>query len=224
MSCPPRTFDASGQVDVCRLFDEEVALVLAEELDVLPWQDDGAIAGSGLEALDRSYLVWESDRIEGRRFSTLFVDLDGDGAFDSDETRFEFGFDETSIRGPSFLDGDGDPLSDIGKIDVAENPDDPPDGIADNDGSGAWSDQERECSRSDGGRGEDLCDAEQTFTVTPSFAAMVGFGCRTTATIEVKCTWDAQGGLRGARPDAADVADGEVSIEDFLRCEAEVQR
>ncbi|MCY3746530.1 MAG: fibronectin type III domain-containing protein [Acidobacteria bacterium] len=108
-----------------------------------------------------------------------------------------------------------------------------PDGNADNyvnaADSVAFSDF-RGCSEDDGGDDADgsECDAEWVNEVEILFADGT-FGCSTTRTVTVTCTWDADGGMaqgRNALPTAAvnfdnDPDDGTNNLGHFLKCEAE---
>ena len=230
--CPSRTFQAKDQLNVCSLLDSEVDLSFGQNLSVTPTLEASPdLTAAGGSTVVAGFTVgWaESFDRTGSRFVNLIVDVDGDGSIgetDLDEGWLHsYGDTRDPIQGAAFVDDDGDPMSDVGKVDLDDGEDDPgpPNGVADNDGYGRWSDAERACTGADGGSGEDLCDAEATFDVEVTVADHAGFGCLSTATIEVTCTWDAQGGLQGNRVTTFEDFDTEGDIADFLRCTAEYQ-
>ena len=138
-------------------------------------------------------------------------------------------------------DGDMDPnAGDLGKVDMAsdENDDETdvdetatndnathPDGLADNyPAGGTFEASVRKCTEADGGDDDDgtICDAVWTREADVLFADGT-FGCSTTRSVSIKCTWDADGGMadgRNALPQAADDFDGEGNLANFLKCEA----
>ena len=138
-------------------------------------------------------------------------------------------------------DSDTDPnAGDLGKVDMAsdENDDDTevdetatddnathPDGLADNyPAGGTFEASVRKCTEADGGDDDDgtICDATWTREADVLFADGT-FGCSTTRSVSIKCTWDADGGMadgRNALPQAADDFDGGGNLANFLKCEA----
>ena len=61
-------------------------------------------------------------------------------------------------------------------------------------------DDVRECTEADGGDDDDgtICDAVWTREAEVKFADGT-FGCETTRTVSIKCTWDADGGMAKGR-------------------------
>ena len=138
-------------------------------------------------------------------------------------------------------DGDMDPnAGDLGKVDMASDEDDDdtdvnetatddnathPDGLADNyPAGGIFEASVRKCTEADGGDDDDgtICDAVWTREADVLFADGT-FGCTTTRSVSIKCTWDADGGMadgRNALPQAASDFDGEGNLANFLKCEA----
>ena len=115
------------------------------------------------------------------------------------------------------LDDDGDPMyGDIGKIDIrkkgtgssaVKNDTSGSDGTADN-----YSDGNAKCSDDDGADG---CDAKVVIEREYTFLSGTAFECEADRTLEIECTWDAQGQMNLA-------ASGNLSatkfISDFLSC------
>ena len=140
----------------------------------------------------------------------------------------------------SLRDADGDPMAgDLGKVDMVSEENDAdtdvdetatddnfvhPDGIADNYPEGAaFEDSVRKCTEDDGGDDDDgtICDANWSMTADVAFADGT-FGCETTRSVTIKCTWDADGGITTGRGVALpqDFA-AATNLSNFLKCEAE---
>ena len=133
-------------------------------------------------------------------------------------------------------DEDGDPnAGDLGKVDMVSPDDDEtavdesaaddnavhPDGNADNYTGAAFADI-RKCSEADGGDDDDgsICDAVWTRDAEVLFADGT-FGCTTTRTVSITCTWDADGGMADGRNALPQAFDPDTNLGNFLNCEAE---
>ena len=135
-------------------------------------------------------------------------------------------------------DVDGDPnAGDLGKVDMVSADDEDtadvdesaadddlihPDGKADNYAADGDQSDIRSCTEDDGGDDDDgtICDAVWTREADVLFADGT-FGCSTTRSVSIKCTWDADGGMADGRNALPQAFAADTNLANFLKCEAE---
>ena len=221
--------------DICELFDEEVTYALDEGWGDVVFR----ITGTGTDAhLDQWSFGRADDAPEdGRQFKTLWFDEDGDGLLTDEKVK---GDAKPTMRGAkklndlydahddaanittisrSMVDEDDDPTSNFGKVDVHDNDtetdgDDEggPNNTADNM-TGAQEDVD-EC-------GDDGCDAEIDLTFDVLFGSGT-YGCETSRSVTLSCTWDAQGNVNDedeSPTDATFTGLTDTNIVNFVKCE-----
>ena len=224
LTCDTMTIMVADHVDVCSMFEDEVDYAIGDG-----WTP--ALTFNGADQV--THLTATAEKSEGKMFKTLWFDHDLDGKM-SDSTNL---YMANAMVSMSLLDKDMDPtVGDLGKVDLLSDEDDEetdvnesavagnPDGNADNYPDGGDQSDIRECSEADGGDDDDgtICDAEWMTDADVKFADRI-FGCTTTRSFTVTCTWDADGGMqvgRNALPDAFD-PDTPNNLKAFLKCEAE---
>ncbi len=215
LTCDSGMAAAADQVDVCSLFEDEVDRAIeagwaggSEYMANFAEDITTPDAGVGGDAT----LTWEIEsRGKTLQFHAIWYANDGDDGADAvdlyadsdDPMDATGGEGDPAVRDGlivQLLDQDGDPMvGDIGKIDrrrigtdgEMKNARPDADGKADND-----SDGNAACSDDDGGDG---CDAEQFIDVELAFEFGTAFKCEAERTVQVECTWNAQGrmGLTG---------------------------
>ena len=197
--------------------------------------------GATSASADRFKTLWFDHNLNGKlkRDSTAAQgprhpdpEGDGTGGTDADASGLHDLYDQNDAEDnvevifKSLMDGDGDPtMGDFGKVDLyggdstastpADNDGEVPDGKADNYAAG---DDARACSDMDNGEDDEICDAQWSETYDVLFADGT-FGCSTTRSVTITCSWDAQGQQANNPPDNPN---GDLSAEgnigNFARC------
>ena len=236
LTCDSMMMDVADHlttVDICAMFDEEVDAAVGDwsEVPTTQWNSDNQIQSltvapenNGAAAVDL--------------FTTLWFDADQDAKSTAEANLYSAETDAVVVVTVDLLDEDEDPMvGDLGKVDLLSDADDPdttavdesavagnPDGNADNYAAGGDFDDVRECSDADGGDADEgtLCDADWSQDVTVTFADGA-FGCETTRTVTVSCTWDADGGINQGRAAAFGSFDPTTAtnLAGFLKCSVE---
>ena len=201
------------------------ALDVPTDRTTIPTDATALAARAAANVPSTAELNWETESESGsRQFGTIWYDIDGDGEAgdnlykDTEDTgtgsaRADAGRDGLVVK---LLDSDGDPMyGDIGKIDVwkkgtgataTRNQTLGSDGMADN-----YSDGNAKCSDDDGGKG---CDAKVVIEKDFTFTSGTAFECEVDRTLEIECTWDAQGQMALAA--AGNITD--TTEKNFLAC------
>ena len=229
--------DTATDTDICELFDDEVTHALSEDWSAVAFN----IEGTGQAAhLDQ----WSFGRAAGapstRQFKTLWFDDDGDELLTTEKVKAGA---RHTMRGMGFLndlyaaagnnpateniltiwrslvDEDDDPTSNFGKVDVHDN--DAETNGGDEGGPNNTADNMTGAQEDVAKCGDDGCDAAIDMTFDVLFGSGT-YGCTTTRTVTVSCTWDAQGNVNdlGDSPTAADFNElTGTDIANFVKCE-----
>ena len=231
--------DTATNTDICELFDDEVTHALSEDWSAVAFN----IAGTAEAAhLDQWSFGRADDAPDARQFKTLWFDDDGDMKLTTEEPDAgerhtmrglgklndlyaEAGADPESenvtMIWRTMVDEDDDPTSNFGKVDLHDN-DDETDGD-DEGGPNNTADNMTDAQEDVAKCGDDGCDATIEMDVEILFGSGT-YGCTTTRTVAVSCTWDAQGNVNDEdeSPTPLDDTFGgltDTNIENFVKCE-----
>ena len=218
-----------------------------------PAENSGMNAADGGTEGEVFKTVWFDDDLDGKIKNTNARRPTGDADATSpmhDLYNQNNGTDDANIEmiWEHLTDSNGDlTAGDLGKVDLVSATDDAdtadderttagnPDGRADNYESVDGTTSNRvavsgaadfyKCTEDDGGDDDDgtICDAVWTRDAEVKFADGT-FGCTTTRSVSIKCTWDADGGMadgRNALPGTDyNLAGADNEYKNFLKCTA----
>ena len=182
--------------------------------------------GASSASADRFKTLWFDHNLNGklkRDTGPRYDENDTSGLHDLYDDNGSTG--NVEVIWKSLMDDDSDPaMGDFGKVDLYGADSTPgdgandgaiPDGKADNYASG---DDARTCSADDNGEDDEKCDAEWSESYDIIFADGT-FGCSTTKSVTITCSWDAQGQQKSNPPDEPDGNLAEVgNIDNFAKC------
>ena len=233
LTCDPMTVAVADELDVCSLFEEEVAQATRGEWTVVVMWD--TVDADAHHAMHWTAVPKTAPTAE--RFSTLWFDDDLDekvknknqdrplaGARDRELHDLYNNNDDAdnnlNVIWQLLTNTDGSPnRGDFGKVDhLGPDGDDEgdamdrkPDGIADNYADTREFRAARKCSDDDG----EGCDAKWNDSWDVTFADGT-FGCTAMASVAVTCTWDAQGMIDRGTAAADEVFDATSATDKAL--------
>ena len=216
LTCDSKTFAAADEVDVCDLFEDEVDAALAKKWGAVSYSLVNATGGTAAgNATDRVSALASNAPASATstQFATVWFDNNGNGKATVD-LYADTDTDTAGVQRPDLtfelLDDDNDQkFGDFGKVDFAGR--DPDDTTSSSTDDGSWefkSDGKPDaantdkCTDDDGGDG---CDAEFSEMVDIAIASGSALGCKTTRTVTITCSWDADGEMGRYRRDDHEV-------------------